>query len=70
MSSTADSAVDARPGSAPKRDRTHFLYIAVIVAMVAGMVPGGGEPSRGGGGWPWVLSDLKSLLETGKRMPV
>jgi hypothetical protein len=23
---------------------------------------------RGGGGWPWVLSDLKSLLETGKRM--
>jgi uncharacterized protein YndB with AHSA1/START domain len=38
--------------------------------MVAGMVPGGGDPSRGGGGWPWVLSDLKSLLETGKRMPV
>jgi hypothetical protein len=22
--------------------------------------------SRGGGGWSWVLSDLKSLLETGK----
>ena len=22
----------------------------------------------GGGGWAWVLSDLKSLLETGKRM--
>jgi uncharacterized protein YndB with AHSA1/START domain len=38
--------------------------------IVAGMVPGGGDPSRGGGGWPWVLSDLKSLLETGKRMPV
>ena len=38
--------------------------------MVAGMVPGGGDPSKGGGGWPWVLSDLKSLLETGKRMPV
>src|SRR5262245_12252513 len=38
--------------------------------MVAGMVPGGGDPARGGGGWPWVLSDLKSLLETGKRMPV
>ena len=38
--------------------------------MVAGMVPGGGDPSQGGGGWPWVLSDLKSLLETGKRMPV
>ena len=37
--------------------------------LVAGMVPGGGDPARGGGGWPWVLSDLKSLLETGERMP-
>jgi uncharacterized protein YndB with AHSA1/START domain len=36
--------------------------------MVAGMVPGMGDPAQGGGGWPWVLSDLKSLLETGKRM--
>ena len=36
--------------------------------LVAGMVPGGGDPARGGGGWPWALSDLKSLLETGKRM--
>jgi hypothetical protein len=37
--------------------------------IVAGMVPGGGDPAQGGGGWPWVLSDLKSLLETGARMP-
>ena len=36
--------------------------------LVAGMVSGGGDPGQGGGGWPWVLSDLKSLLETGKRM--
>lgn len=35
---------------------------------VAGMVNGGGDVGRGGGGWPWVLSDLKSLLETGSRM--
>ena len=35
---------------------------------VARMVPGGGNPDQGSGGWPWVLSDLKSLLETGKRM--
>jgi len=40
VSSTADSAVDARPGTTPKRDRTHFLYIAVIVAMVAGTLVG------------------------------
>jgi uncharacterized protein YndB with AHSA1/START domain len=37
--------------------------------LVAGMVAGGGDPAKGGGGWPWVLSDLKSLLETGVRMP-
>jgi len=32
------------------------------------MIPGGGNPAQGGGGWPWILSDLKSLLETGRRM--
>jgi uncharacterized protein YndB with AHSA1/START domain len=37
--------------------------------LVAGMVQGGGDPVRGGGGWPWTLSDLKSLLETGQPMP-
>ncbi len=36
--------------------------------VIGGMVSGGGDPAQGGGGWPWVLSDLKSLLETGKRM--
>jgi len=37
--------------------------------LVAGMVRGNNDPvESGGGGWPWVLSDLKSLLETGKRM--
>jgi uncharacterized protein YndB with AHSA1/START domain len=35
---------------------------------VGAMIPGRGDPARGGGGWPWVLSDLKTLLETGKRM--
>jgi uncharacterized protein YndB with AHSA1/START domain len=24
--------------------------------------------TRGGGGWNWILSDLRSLLETGKSM--
>jgi len=32
-------------------------------AMVRGNTDAGAE---GGGGWAWVLSDLKSLLETGK----
>jgi uncharacterized protein YndB with AHSA1/START domain len=34
-----------------------------LAAMVAGEAEA--KPSEGGGGWPWVLSDLKSLLETG-----
>jgi uncharacterized protein YndB with AHSA1/START domain len=33
-------------------------------AMVAGVLQGPGE----GGGWLWILSDLKSLLESGERM--
>ena len=33
-------------------------------AMVAGVLQGPGE----GGGWLWILSDLKSLLENGERM--
>ena len=37
--------------------------------LVGGMVKGNTDPvERGGGGWPWVLSDLKSLLETGSKM--
>ena len=33
----------------------------------AAMTEGAGDelPGAGGGGWPWVLSDLKTLLETG-----
>ncbi len=31
-------------------------------------VAGGGEPNQGGGGWPWVLASLKTLVETGRRM--
>jgi len=37
-----------------------------LAVMVAG--EGDAKPSEGGGGWPWVLSDLKSLLETGTDM--
>ena len=31
------------------------------------MVAGDSEDRGAGGGWAWILSDLKSLLETGKR---
>jgi uncharacterized protein YndB with AHSA1/START domain len=33
---------------------------------LAALVDGAHECDGGGGGWAWVLSDLKSLLETGK----
>ena len=33
--------------------------------MLAAMVGGEHEAEGAGGGWAWVLSDLKSLLETG-----
>jgi hypothetical protein len=35
---------------------------------LASVMAGGAEDIGGGGGWSWVLSDLKSLLETGERM--
>jgi aerobic C4-dicarboxylate transport protein len=44
VSTSADSVVD-RP--APKRDRTHYLYIAVIVAMVLGIIVGFAFPEFG-----------------------
>jgi uncharacterized protein YndB with AHSA1/START domain len=41
----------------------HELAGAPLTAV---MVAGGLETSGGGGGWAWVLSDLKTLMETGK----
>jgi len=35
---------------------------------LAVLLVGGLEETGAGGGWSWVLSDLKSLLETGSRM--
>jgi uncharacterized protein YndB with AHSA1/START domain len=35
---------------------------------LAAMVAGEHEAQGAGGGWAWVLSDLKSLLETGSRL--
>ena len=42
---------------------THDLESA---PKLAAMVAGAHEDEGAGGGWAWVLSDLKSLLETGK----
>ncbi|MEU4425825.1 SRPBCC domain-containing protein [Actinoplanes sp. NPDC024001] len=56
---------DAGPGVC-RVTVTHELAGAPAhAAMVAGSPEAAAE---GGGGWAWVLSDLKSLLETGKTM--
>jgi uncharacterized protein YndB with AHSA1/START domain len=49
-------------GAATKLTVTHEMGSAPTVAA---MVAGTSEASGAGGGWAWVLSDLKSLLETG-----
>ena len=36
--------------------------------MTASDVAGSGDAENGGGGWPWELSSLKTLLETGRTM--
>ena len=43
---------------------THEVGSAPLVAAMVEGAPGA-EQQQGGGGWPWVLSDLKTLLETG-----
>jgi uncharacterized protein YndB with AHSA1/START domain len=50
---------------ATKLTVSHELEGAPTLAAV---MSGGAEDIGGGGGWSWVLSDLKSLLETGERM--
>jgi uncharacterized protein YndB with AHSA1/START domain len=44
---------------------THDLESA---PRLAALVAGAHEDQGAGGGWAWVLSDLKSLLETGKAL--
>jgi hypothetical protein len=41
---------------------THELEGAPLMAAATASKYNG----RGGGGWSWIISDLKSLLETGK----
>jgi uncharacterized protein YndB with AHSA1/START domain len=45
-----------------------LLHDVAGAPSVAAMVAGGQDASQGGGGWPWILSDLKSLLETGQAL--
>lgn len=53
------------PGGLTKVVLTHDLSAA---PGTGAEFAGGHDPAQGGGGWPWVLSDLKSLLESGSNM--
>lgn len=54
---------DSAPGVCRVTITHHTPGAPAHAAMVAGSPDAAAE---GGGGWAWVLSDLKSLLETGK----
>jgi uncharacterized protein YndB with AHSA1/START domain len=56
--------IDEGQGGASRLTVTHELENApTTAAQVAG------EIADAGGGWSWVLSDLKTLLETGAPLP-
>jgi uncharacterized protein YndB with AHSA1/START domain len=57
--------IDALDGGVTRLTVVHDLEGAPTLAA---MVAGEHEDSGAGGGWAWVLSDLKSLLETGSRL--
>jgi activator of Hsp90 ATPase-like protein len=54
--------IEEGQGGVTKLTVTHDLTGA---PRLAHLVRGGMEDQGAGGGWAWVLSDLKSLLETG-----
>ena len=57
--------IEASDGGSSKLTVVHELEGA---PRLAGLVAGEAEAEGAGGGWSWILSDLKSLLETGSRV--
>ena len=55
--------IEEADGGVSKLTVTHELEGA---PRLAALMNGGMEAQGAGGGWAWVLSDLKTLLETGK----
>ena len=59
--------IEESNGGVTKLTVTHELDDAPKLAV---MLNGGMEQMGAGGGWPWVLSGLKTLLETGAPLEV
>ena len=57
--------IEEGKGGVTKLTLTHDLEGAPRLAV---LLSGGLEDAGAGGGWNWVLSDLKTLLETGTSM--
>lgn len=55
--------IEEKPNGITKLTLTHDLEGA---PQLAGILSGLWEDQGAGGGWSWVLSDMKSLLETGR----
>jgi uncharacterized protein YndB with AHSA1/START domain len=52
-----------------KMTRLTIIHDTAGAPEVFAMITGAGGPlAEGGGGWSWVLSDLKTLLESGSAM--
>ena len=57
--------IDEMQGGVSRLTLVHELEGAPRLAQ---LMRGDWESEGAGGGWPWVLSDLKSLLETGAKL--
>ena len=58
--------IDPLPGGTSTR--LTLIHDLIDAPALAAMVGGENEDQGAGGGWAWVLSDLKTLLETGDRI--
>jgi uncharacterized protein YndB with AHSA1/START domain len=57
--------LEPRPGGLTRLTVVHDLTGAPRLQL---LLSGGMEDEGAGGGWAWVLSDLKSLLESGSSL--
>ena len=63
---SADQIRVHRKPSVPQRSQQMLAGMPNLFGMTSGDNEFG---AMGGGGWPWILSDLKTLLETGSAFP-